>query len=459
MNSLPNEFLSRMREMLGTEYDDFIQSYEAPRQYGLRINTLKITREEFERIAPFPVTPIPWATGGYFYPGDIRPARHPYYQSGLYYLQEPSAMAPAAILPVTPGDYVLDMCAAPGGKATELGARLQGKGLLVANDISASRARALLRNLELFGITNAFVTNEVPAHMTSHYSEFFHKILLDAPCSGEGMFRKEPEVAASWYPNRPFELAAIQRSLITQAVQMLRPGGLLLYSTCTFSPVENEGTISHLLEEFPQMEILPIEGYEGFSPGVPAWGNGDDRLKNCVRIWPHRMDGEGHFLCLLKKPGVLTEEVSHIRTKLPKDAARLLDDFFSPTKDRFPLSRMETRREKVYLLPEAKYPVKGMKFLRNGLYLGDVKKNRFEPSQQLAMAYMAADYSHALKLPPNDSRIQRYLRGETLLLSEKEAAPLQGWVLLCVNDYPLGWGKVVGQNLKNKYAAGWRQQL
>ncbi|MGI6070508.1 MAG: RsmB/NOP family class I SAM-dependent RNA methyltransferase [Blautia sp.] len=456
--NLPSEFLARMEEMLGDEYTDFLDSYDAPRHYGLRINTLKITEEEFQKIAPFPITPVPWAPGGYFYPGDCRPARHPYYQAGLYYLQEPSAMAPASILPVSPGEYVLDMCAAPGGKATALGARLGGKGLLVANDISASRAKALLRNLELFGVSNAFVTNEVPARLVPRFPEFFHKILLDAPCSGEGMFRKEPEVAASWYPKRPFELAAIQRALITQAVEMLRPGGLLLYSTCTFSPEENEGTIAYLLQQCPQMELLPIDSYEGFSPGVPAWGGGDERLTGCARIWPHKMDGEGHFLCLLRKPGSLSKASSQVRTKLDREASRLLEGFFGEIRQDFPLSRMETRGEKAYLLPDASYPVKGIKFLRNGLYLGDVKKNRFEPSQQLAMALQAGSYPHTFTLAPDDPRIQRYLRGETLLLTEEEAASLQGWTLLCAGAYPLGFGKVVGHNLKNKYAAGWRQQ-
>ena len=200
-------FLSRMQNMLGDEYESFLKSYEAPRTYGLRVNTAKISCDEFERIVPFPVTPIPWISNGYFYPEDVRPSFCPLYQAGLFYLQEPSAMTPASCLPVTPGENVLDLCAAPGGKATALGAMLNGSGLLVANDISASRARALLRNIELFGITNAFVTNETPAHLGKHFPEFFHKILLDAPCSGEGMFRKEEALARDWTPEKSHELS------------------------------------------------------------------------------------------------------------------------------------------------------------------------------------------------------------------------------------------------------------
>lgn len=477
MTTLPIEFLSRMKELLGEEYEDFMKSYEEPRQYGLRVNTLKLTTKEWDDLAPFPIEPIPWTTNGYFYPGDVRPARHPFYQAGLYYLQEPSAMTPAARLPIEPGEYVLDLCAAPGGKATELGARLKGQGLLVANDISTSRARALLRNLELFGISNGFVTNEIPARLTRAFPEFFDKILLDAPCSGEGMFRKEPEVASAWYPERPEELSKIQRDLIGQAIRMLRPGGLLLYSTCTFAPIENEGTISYVLEEFPEMELLDMEGCTpgnasegpsrsssiqeekgGFSPGVPAWGNGDERLKKCVRIWPHRMDGEGHFLCLLKKPGErLPRKEAMVQTKLEKNASKLLREFFGKVKKEFPFTRMEVRGEKVYLLPDACYSVKGIKFLRNGCYLGDLKKNRFEPSQQLAMMLQGDDWDSVLRLDTQDERIDRYLRGETLNLTQEETTQCQGWTLVCVDNYALGWGKAVGSILKNKYAQGWRK--
>ena len=296
-------FLSRMQNMLGDEYESFLKSYEAPRTYGLRVNTAKISCDEFERIVPFPVTPIPWISNGYFYPEDVRPSYCPFYQAGLYYLQEPSAMTPTSCLPVTPGENVLDLCAAPGGKTTELGARLNGEGLLVANDISASRTRALLRNVELFGFTNAFVANETPARLRDRFPEFFHKILLDAPCSGEGMFRKEEALARDWTPEKSQELATIQRELILQAADMLRPGGQLLYSTCTFAPDEDEGVVSWLLENRPDMELIELPSYEGFTPGVPEWGNGNPRLTRCVHLFPHTMQGEGHFMALFRKEG------------------------------------------------------------------------------------------------------------------------------------------------------------
>ncbi len=271
---LPEEFLNRMNNMLGDDFQAFLNSYQQPRTFGLRVNTAKISCEEFEKIVPFPISPIPWIPGGYFYPENVRPSKCAFYQAGLYYLQEPSAMTPVSRLLPKPGEYILDMCAAPGGKATALGAALKGHGLLVANDISTSRARALLRNIELFGIPNSFVTSTAPKDLVPCFPEFFHKIILDAPCSGEGMFRKDEALAKDWSPAKSQELSLIQRELILQAADMLRPGGYLLYSTCTFAPQEDEGTVSYLLENRPDMELVEMPGYEGFSDGVPAWGKG-----------------------------------------------------------------------------------------------------------------------------------------------------------------------------------------
>lgn len=456
MNQLPEIFLDRMKQLLQDEYPAFYAGYNSPHTQGLRVNTLKLSCQEFESICPFPIHKIPWVDNGYFYDKESRPSRHPFYQAGLYYLQEPSAMTPASRLPVTPGEYVLDLCAAPGGKATELGAKLKGRGLLVANDISTSRARALLRNIELMGISNAFVTNEVPAKMAPVFTQFFHKILLDAPCSGEGMFRKEPAVADAWTPDKPEEMAKIQRELITHAVHMLRPGGLLLYSTCTFAPVENEGTIAYALEQFPDLEILPIDPYEGFSPGVPQWGNNDSRLKNCVRIWPHKMNGEGHFLALLKKPGTLTPPMGTVNSRPDKASVKLIEEFLSPFSLKAETSRLDIRKDKVYLLPPAPLAPGKITFLRNGVYMGDLKKNRFEPAQPFALALDACKSSARLCLAPHDERLIRYLKGETLLLSPEECPVKKGWILVCAGAYPLGWGKLVNQTVKNKYPAGWR---
>lgn len=459
---LPREFCLRMQEMLGPEYEEFIGSYQKPRTYGLRVNTAKITCEDFEKIVPFPVKKIPWVENGYFYEEESRPARCPYYQAGLYYLQEPSAMTPASRLPVEPGDFVLDMCAAPGGKATALGAALNGQGLLVANDISTSRARALLRNVELFGFCNVFIANEPPENMAHSFSEFFHKIILDAPCSGEGMFRKEESLARDWTPEKSRSLSVTQKDLAENAYAMLRPGGMLLYSTCTFAPEEDEQVISAILENHPDMTLLPVPGYEGFSPGVPALGNGMEVLKNCVRIFPHKMDGEGHFLALLKKEGASLTETRAPRAKTDPNSRKWLEAFFDEiglrTLGGAPIdwNRVETRGDKLYYLPPAAGNFRGLNFLRNGLYLGDLKKNRFEPSQPLALAIRRGEATAVISLPVSDERLTRYLKGETILIEPEESAHCKGWHLLCADGFPIGFGKLVNQTLKNKYPAGWR---
>lgn len=462
LSCLPEAFLCRMKEMLGSKYEAFLESYTKPRTFGLRLNTAKISAAEFEKIVPFPVTPIPWVKNAYFYPADVRPSRCPLYQAGLYYLQEPSAMTPASCLPAEPGDVVLDLCAAPGGKATALGAALKGEGLLVANDISASRARALLRNLELFGVTNSLIVNETPARLLERFPAYFGKILLDAPCSGEGMFRKEEALAKDWTPEKSRELSQIQRELILQAADMLRPGGLLLYSTCTFAPTEDEGVVSWLLEKRPDMKLLEIPQHSGFSPGVPGWGNGMESLKRCVRLFPHKIDGEGHFMALLKKDGTGDNIRESVKTRTDPATEKWLRLFFDEIGLRtlggkpFDFSRVETKGDKVYYLPPDSADFRGLVFLRNGLYLGDLKKNRFEPSQPFALALHKGDVEGTISLPVSDLRLERYLKGETLPIAPGEAAHGKGWHLLCVEGWPLGFGKLVNQTLKNKYPAGWR---
>lgn len=514
MVSLPREFEIKMKKLLGAEYEEFLASYDRPRNFGLRVNVDKISTEEFEKKAPFHLTKIPWTENGYYYEEQDMPARHPFYYAGLYYLQEPSAMTPASRLVSQPGDRVLDLCAAPGGKATELGARLHGKGVLVANDISASRAKALLKNVEVFGIRNSFIVNEVPAKLAENFPEFFDKILVDAPCSGEGMFRKDPAVAKVWDGNKPYECAKQQKEIITRAAQMLAPGGDLLYSTCTFSPEENEQVIQFLLDSREDMEIREIKPFEGFAPGRPdvayeGWDSeesenrkmGSADLKKCVRIWPHKMAGEGHFLALLHKRApeetageqkndrvvsnssetTVDEQKNQVQGVISdikgigKPETKALTEFFADVSMEMNWKQVEVRKGQVYLVPEALGARKGLVFLRNGLYLGEIRKDRFEPSQSFAMALKKKEYMAVIDLDYSDMRVEKYLRGETLDVDDIVAKNLQaaseadlpkavgkrlekGWQLVCVNGYPLGWGKLVNGTLKNKYHAGWRMK-
>jgi len=460
--NIPESFAARMKDLLGEEYNDFLASYDDARLYGLRVNTSKITCEEFEKICPYEITPIPWIANGYFYKGDVQPAKHPYYHAGLYYLQEPSAMTPASRIPVNPGDAVLDLCAAPGGKATELGVKLGKRGVLVANDISSSRAKALLKNIELFGIRNPFVVSEPPAKLASSFEGYFDKILLDAPCSGEGMFRKDPSVMKSYEQNGVDFYAKLQREILIPAAKMLKTGGIMLYSTCTFSPEEDEQSIDFLLESCPDMKLIDIEGYEGFDTGRPEWGSGNEELKKCVRIWPHRMNGEGHFVAMLKKDGETADgmrAVSRMKTvHKASNKNKELETFFEFANDLdwdIDASRLELQGERLFYMPEGLPKLRGMRFLRNGLYMGDCLKGRFEPSQALAMAIGRGEFAKTVSLPESDERVRRYLKGETITLNESEV-PCKGWILFCVDGFPLGWGKCVGSNLKNKYHSGWR---
>ncbi len=468
IQTLPTDFLVRMESMLGPAYPDFLASFDRPRRNGLRVNSLKITPERFRQLCPFTLEPIPWTKNGFFYEPEARPAASPLYRLGLYYLQEPSAMAPAALLPIEPGDRVLDLCAAPGGKSTELGARLKGRGLLVSNDLSGPRCKALLRNLELFGVSNSFVANESPQRLAPQFPEFFDKILVDAPCSGEGMFRKEPAAVKTWSLEKSRACARLQREILKEAIRMLAPGGLLMYSTCTFAAEENEGAVSYVLENHPEMDLAALSQAPNitadFSSGNPLWGNGNPRLERCLRLWPHRCPGEGHFLALFRKDGCRLDGEKKKRRpkktgKISRSQRLLLEEFLQPLlgvlPEDFSWERVEIRSDSAYLLPYGLPPVKGLRFLRNGLFLGQLKKNRFEPSQPLALTLTGAPPAR-LDIPGADVRIQGYLRGESIPAAPKECTVTSGWAVLCADGFPLGWGKLVNGVFKNKYPAGWR---
>lgn len=458
--NLPVAFEEKMKKLLGEEFPDYIKCYEEPRFYGLRVNTKKITVEKFREICPFDIRPIPWIENGFYYDGEkVQPAKHPYYFAGLYYLQEPSAMTPANRIPIEPGDKVLDVCAAPGGKATELGAKLRGEGVLIANDISNSRAKGLLKNIEVFGIGNVLVLSEEPGKIEDYFQGYFDKILIDAPCSGEGMFRKDKKMVKAWEEHGPEFFAKIQRGIVTQAARMLKPGGMILYSTCTFDPLENEGTIEYLLKEYPEFVIKDILPYEGFAQGIPeVTESKSEDFRKTVRIWPHKMHGEGHFLALLQKGEPVEEEQKKIKSKRAKKMPEELETFLRDVTWKIDANRLEIHTERVYYMPENLPDVKGIRFLRTGLYLGDVKKNRFEPSQAFAMCLKKEEYRHTISLPVEDERVAKYLKGETIEVDDLVSPKEKGWQLICVEEYPLGWGKLAGGTLKNKYLPGWRLQ-
>ena len=302
---LPETFQDTFRRLLGeAEYLRFRDALSAERTWGLRVNTLRMDVPAYLARTRFALAPVPWTRDGFRHVADLSPGRHPDYHAGLYYLQDPSAMLPAELLDPKPGDRVLDLCAAPGGKSVQLAAMMRNTGFLLTNDISPKRVKPLRRNLEGLGVACAAVANETPARLAALFPEYFDAIVLDVPCSGEGMFRKDETAVRSWKRHDPAELQGIQRDILCTAWTMLRPGGRLVYSTCTFNPDENERNIAWAMARFPDMAVDPVcERPGGLAPGRSDWVDGYPELAGAVRIWPHLATGEGHFAIRLKKRG------------------------------------------------------------------------------------------------------------------------------------------------------------
>lgn len=442
--NLPLAYIEQMKALLGTEYGAYLDSLEQERFFGLRMNTLKAAPEMLLQEGLFALSPVPWCAEGFYYDGRERPAKHPYYHAGLYYLQEPSAMAPAAALPVLPGEHVLDICAAPGGKTTQLAAKLEGTGILFANDISAGRAKTLLKNVELAGIRNAVVLSERPERLAEKFPGFFDKVLVDAPCSGEGMFRKEPEMVKNWDVKMLKFCRQEQAAILEACAELLRPGGQLLYSTCTFSPEENENSIAAFLKNHPEFRTIPITKEYGFAGGIQP-------LTDCARLYPHKLRGEGHFLALLEKAGgtgglTYQRELGGWEQEMEPFA-----DFAAEMLREKPAGTYKRYGDGLYLLPEGMPETGGLRVLRSGWLLGTLKKGRFEPSQAFAMGLKKEDVLRAADFPLEDKRVLRYLKGETV-----EFEGTDGWTLVCVDGFPLGWAKAQKGRLKNKYPVSWK---
>ena len=460
---LPLEFENKMKFLLGEEYADYVDSLSKPMYSCLRVNTLKISVEDFLEISPFELTPVPWTTNGFYYDASVdSPSKHPFYYAGLYYLQEPSAALPAATLPIEKGDKVLDLCAAPGGKSTELAAKLGGTGILVSNDISASRIKALQKNMEVFGVKNSIITCETAEKLCSYFTGYFDKILIDAPCSGEGMFRKSQSMITAWEQNGNEKFADIQRGILKDAVKLLRPGGMLLYSTCTFDPMEDEDQVMYIMEQDENFSIVPIEEHPGFLPGNPEWSHSDspsEDLQHTYHLIPHRVKGEGHYVALLK----LSEEADnqsfeskYIYTPYSKKKNSEIDEFLSHISNIDPDS-LELRNDKLFYIPEDSPSLGGARVMRRGVYLGELKKKRFEPSQSFAMILKPEEFDNNLYLDVDSIEVKKYLRGETL---DVEGDRKDGWTLVSIStsvcSFPLGFGKMLRGTLKNKYLPGWR---
>ncbi len=441
---LPEKFEHRMKNMLGNEYDDFLNAMEsAPIFSGIRINTAKKGAEDAVLSEFGPLEPIPWCGGGYYADKSKISGNHPYHIAGLFYFQEPSASSVVSALPVGENDFILDLCAAPGGKATHAGALLNGRGLLVANETVRGRVSALSDNIARFGLKNAVVTNETPQRLAEKYPRFFDKIIVDAPCSGEGMFRKEPQAADEWSAEHTRSCAERQKRIIDCAMKMLKGGGYLVYSTCTFAPEENEGVCAYVLENY-NVEIVKPENLDMVSHGVTEWSSSDFDMTNTRRIFPHKNNGEGHFIALFKNLDSGGGETVRGKYAASCEGEKLYREFEKEYLNTALDGEFCMFGENLYLKPRD-INIDKIKVARAGLHLGICRKNRFEPSQALCLALTRADIKNTLDFPCESDTLKSYLRGETIK-SDKI-----GWCAVTVNGFPVGWGKASGGVLKNRF--------
>ena len=428
---LPELFLQRMQAQLGDEYEEYLQSLERPRAVALRVNPLKGDAPSL----PFVTEAILWEPMGYYYDPATRPGLHPYHEAGVYYLQEASAMSAVALLDPQPSERVCDLCAAPGGKSTQIAGRMMGKGFLLCNEWSPKRAKILSQNIERMGVANALVTNETVDHLAAHLPGFFDRVLIDAPCSGEGMFRKEEAAITDWSQETVEMCARRQADILHQGAKLLRPGGRLVYSTCTFAPEENEQTIAAFLAKHPDFELEDVS-----APWFTKVGVGQ------FRLWPHKLLGEGHFAAVLRKKG--DEEVEGAPCagqKLPKEWL----SFAKEIRIDLPAGKAILFGQTLYWAPEELPELKGLKVLRPGLELGEVKKDRFQPAHALALWIQESVQS--ISFPADSNEIKAYLHGEALPCHAK------GWHVVRVDGYSIGWGKGDGNLLKNHYPKGLRR--
>ena len=428
---LPEAFLERMKKQLGQEYQAFLDSLERPRAVALRYNPLKGGAPAMD----FAGENVPWEPLGFYYDPEARPGLHPYHEAGVYYLQEASAMAPVALLAPQPGERVLDLCAAPGGKTTQIAGRMKGEGFLLCNEINPKRAKILSRNIERMGVANALVTNEHPERLAERFAGFFDRVLVDAPCSGEGMFRKEEAAVTDWSQETVEMCARRQAEILHSAARMLKPGGRLVYSTCTFAPEEDELAVAAFLESHPEFEPEVID-----APWFVPVENGGHRL------WPHKLLGEGHFAAVLRKTGGEEGDTAPMAgEKLPREWV----SFARELNIDLPAGKAVSFGSNLFWAPEDLPDMKRLKVMRPGLELGEVKKGRFEPAHALAL--WLKDCANVVSYEPEGSEIREYMHGNVLPGTQK------GWTLVKAGEYSLGWAKGDGNQLKNHYPKGLRR--
>ena len=471
---LPEEFKKRMSDYLGDQFDAFIATFDEPALKGIRLSTMKVAPEEQEKIVSelqSDIKRVPWTSCGFYSDAEYS-GKDPYYHAGVYYPQEPSAMLPAEVIAAKPGEIILDLCAAPGGKACRIGEDLKGRGIIVANEINSERSKALNRNIERTGITNCIILNESPDNIARCLPTFFDKILIDAPCSGEGMFRRDPKAVKSWENYGPMGVSKLQYEIITEAAKALKPGGSIVYSTCTFAEIEDEGIISRFLADHPDIEIVPHPEIKGITHIM------EGPMKGCMRIWPHLSAGDGHFCVHLRNTSGSASEyniepVPSHGSIVDKEVAcmiRFLSDFLAQ-------ESLEEIKEKcsrqvlvqgsgIYLMPLNSKLLNKLRIVKSGLFMGEIKVTKtervFVPSNSFPLTLSKAMIrpDSAVNFARDDDNLFRYLKGETINIDISDdrfsQVKQKGTVVIMVNGYPLGLGKIQNGTIKNLYPKAWR---
>ena len=475
---LPEAFVARMRALLGPEADAFLDGYRRPAQRAVRANPLRLDPAELPGLLGIDPDPVPWCPEGFFLPEGARVGDTLAHAAGLCYVQEPSAMAVAEALDVRPGQRVLDLAAAPGGKTTQIAGRLGQAGVVVANEVQPTRGRALADNLDRWGSPRTMLAGETVARLADRLPEAFDRVLLDAPCSGESLFRRSPAAAAQWRPGHVRGSADRQRALLADAAALVRPGGVLVYSTCTFAPEENEQQVAGFLATHPGWELLDIPRHQGFAPGRPDWSpDGPPELARTVRLWPHHLRGEGHFIAKLGRPGgparaaAKTREQTRARPPPPPRRAAprrgsvadrerrrrglstgpVVDAWreFAADALQVELPPVTVVGERAYAVPDEELAGAGVRMVRPGLPLGRARPGRFEPAHALAMVAGPPVARRTREL--REGQAGAWVRGEPLACDGPD-----GWTVVTWNGWPLGWGRAAGGSLKNHYPKGLR---
>ncbi len=447
--NLPTLFEENMRYLLKEDFDKYIETLNNPKSMGIRINNLKISDDDFFKLIGKTLKKVPWSTSGYYIDDKEEFSKNPYYNAGLYYIQEPSAMSVSSFMPIDEGDFVLDLCASPGGKATAIADKLNGTGFLVANDISPSRCKALIKNIELMGINNYCVTSDTHTKLEKVFVNFFDKIVLDVPCSGEGMFKSDSTAINNWNENTNYEFKEIQLDILETAKNMLKDDGIISYSTCTFSVVENEMVIDEFLENNKDFSVLPIDNKKyGFSNGLLETPKNEDTNK-CTRIFPHLVDGEGHFLCILKRNGKNPLSPKFENYKENKQLLKMIECYKKFEKEYITkdfTGKFINHEDSLFLVHEDFTALNKTRTMRSGFYLGDIKNDKFKPSQNLASCLNIDIFKNVVNLSQDNPNVGKYLKGETIMEDCKD-----GYVLICLNGFPLGFGISSKGKIKNKY--------